>query len=144
GASLVEVMVSFVILTVSLLGTLSTVMSADLLQKRTAQQDAAERAASDTIEQIRELGATAALQQFQGGTSRVEDGQTLAVSFPTTALTSAIPGLCLTTTCFSAACNDGSVQLNSSQSTVPGLLPVRIVVGSGPGQFTVQALVIKP
>jgi type II secretory pathway pseudopilin PulG len=77
GVTLVELMLAFVVLTVAILGTISTVISVDSLQQRVEAQDAATRAASDTLERLRDgdlatqLTWFAAHPTFTDGTQNV-------------------------------------------------------------------------
>src|SRR5258705_12252548 len=143
GFTLVEVMVAVLGLAVALLGTISTVVSADSLERRVAAQEAAERAASDALEMLRNGDLLTQLAYYQAHPTFTDSGQSVSISFPASNLTATLPQLDLTTTCFIDANFDGQFDFNAAKATAPGMLPVRIVVGSGANQVVLLALVMK-
>ena len=144
GVTLVELMLAFVVLTVAILGTISTVISVDSLQQRTEAQDAATRAASDTLERLRNGDLATQLAYYATHATFTDGTQNVTVSFPAVSATASTPNLVLSNTCFADTNGDGQVDCNAARPTSPGLLPVRIVVGTGPNQVVIQALVMKP
>lgn len=143
GFTLVEALVAVLVLSVALLGTISTVVSADGLERRVAAQDTAERAAADALEKLRNGDLPTQLAYYQAHPTFTDDGQTVSISFPTADLTTALPLLDATHTCFLDANADGQLDYNVVRATAPGMLPVRIVVGSGANQVVLLALVMK-
>jgi len=143
GFTLVEAMVAVLVLAVALLGTISTVVSADALERRVAAQEAAERAASDALEKLRNGDLLTQLAYYQAHATFTDNGQTVSISFPASELATALPLLDASTTCFLDANADGQFDFNAARAASPGMLPVRIVVGSGANQVVLHALVMK-
>lgn len=144
GVSVVEVLVAFLVIAIALLGTASTVISADTLQKKLALQESADRAACDTVEKVRNGDPTAQLAYYLQHATAVSGGESVTVAFPSTELTKLLPRLDPKTTCFDLVNAAGQVTLNSSKATAFGLLPVQVTVGNGANQVVIQALVLKP
>jgi prepilin-type N-terminal cleavage/methylation domain-containing protein len=143
GFTLVEVMIAVLVLAVALLGTISTVVSADALERRVTAQEAAERAASDALEKLRNGDLPTQLAFYQAHTTFTDNGQTVSISFPASELATALPLLDASNTCFLDANADGQFDFNAAKAAAPGMLPVRIVVGTGPNQVVLHALVMK-
>lgn len=143
GFTLVEVMVAVLVLAVALLGTISTVVSADALERRVSAQEAAERAASDALEKLRNGDLPTQLAFFQAHPTFTDNGLSVSVSFPASDLTTALPLLDASATCFVDANADGQFDFNVVRAASPGMLPVRIVVGTGQNQVVLHALVMK-
>ncbi len=143
GFTLVEAMVAVLVLAVALLGTISTVVSADGLERRVAAQEQAERAASDALEKLRNGDLLTQLAYYKTHSTFTDNGQTVTVSFPTVDLTSSLPLLDVAQTCFVDINADGQFDYNAARPASPGVLPVRIVVGSGANQVVLHALVMK-
>jgi prepilin-type N-terminal cleavage/methylation domain-containing protein len=143
GFTLVEAMVAVVVLAVALLGTISTVVSADALERRVSAQEAAERAASDALEKLRNGDLLTQLAYYQAHATFTDNGQTVSISFPASELATALPLLDASTTCFLDANADGQFDFNAARAASPGMLPVRIVVGSGANLVVLHALVMK-
>lgn len=143
GFTLVEVMVAVLVLAVALLGTISTVVSADALDRRVEKQEAGERAASDALEKLRNGDLPTQLAYYQAHGTFTDGGQSVTISFPSSDLAASLPQLDLTTTCFLSTGVNGQVDFNAAKAAAPGMLPVRIVVGSGADQVVLLAMVMK-
>ena len=143
GFTLVEVMVAVLVLAVALLGTISTIVSADALERRVSAQEAAERAASDALEKLRNGDLPTQLAFYKANATFTDNGQTVSISFPASDLTASLPLLDASNTCFVDVNADGQFDFNVARAAAPGMLPVRIVVGTGPNQVVLHALVMK-
>jgi Tfp pilus assembly protein PilV len=143
GVTLVEMMISVLVLSVSILGTLATIVSAETLQRRTAAQHGVDRAAFDALEQIRNGDPTDTLDQYRKQPTFTQEGLTITVTFPRSLLDRTLPDLKTSTTCFSDTDQDGQIDLNSSNATAPGLLPVEVTASNGTNRVVLQTMVLR-
>jgi type II secretory pathway pseudopilin PulG len=141
GFALVEVMVSAAILIVGTLGLLSTIVASSKLEQSTAKFAVRARLVNQAIERLRNGSLVTRTQELVNQPKVVQDGQTATVQFPTTTLTRDLPTYSCATSPFLDVNLDGYLDVVAANAASPGLLPVRITVGTGNDAIVLETFV---
>ena len=144
GLSLLEIMISLVILTIGLVGVGKSAMKCSQIPRSTKEYLLAHDTARDIVEKIRTGNLTAQFNAYKAAPNSVVGGQNVVVSFPQSILTTYRGTPPPATARFVDTNGDGQVDLNAASADPASLLPVRVTVTRNKFKYRLDCLVTEP
>jgi prepilin-type N-terminal cleavage/methylation domain-containing protein len=142
GFSLIEIMISLVLLGIGLGSIVVTNVRCAQMQASTVEYVNAHNACRNVLEQLQNGSLITRFQEFKAAPNFASGDQQVQIQFPAQLATDSLGVVPPATARFRDLDGDGEIDLNAGSTDICGLLPVRIVITRPGFRFQMETLLV--